>query len=162
EGRRRPDGGRRPVGRGRAAWDRYDDRARAAAARQRRRRKSDRHLPRHLGCRRRPCGAESGRDRRGRGGHPLGGSRAADVLAARPVTEAELRKLFEEGRACALILNGQIDRDERKLSELATDAASSIAELAGIMRSLNVLRPDLEDLNELLEALNARARESRT
>jgi len=84
------------------------------------------------------------------------------VVDGRPVTEAELRKLFEEGRACALILNGQIDRDERKLSELATDAASSIAELAGIMRSLNELRPDLEELNDLLEALNARARESRT
>ncbi len=84
------------------------------------------------------------------------------VVDGRPPTEAELRKLFEEGQACALILSGQIERDERKLSELVTDSASSIAELADTVRSLNELRPDLEELNELLEALNARARESRS
>ena len=32
------------------------------------------------------------------------------VLDSRPVTEAQLRKLFEEGRACALILSGQLDK----------------------------------------------------
>ena len=83
------------------------------------------------------------------------------IVDGRPATEAQLRKLFEEGQACALILSGQIERDETKLSELATDSASSIAELADTVRSLNELRPDLEELNELLEALNARARESR-
>ena len=83
------------------------------------------------------------------------------VVDGRPVTEAELRKLFEEGQACALIVSGQLERGERKLSELASDSASSIAELAITMRSLNELRPDLEELNELVDALNARAREFR-
>ncbi len=84
------------------------------------------------------------------------------VVDGRPVTETELRTLFEEGQACVLILSGQLERGERKLSELASDSASSIAELAIAMRSLNELRPDLEELNQLLDALNARAREFRT
>ncbi len=83
------------------------------------------------------------------------------VVDGRPATEAELRKLFEDGRACALILSSKIERDERKLSELATDSATSISALADTVRSLHELRPDLEELNDLLEALNARARESR-
>jgi hypothetical protein len=35
------------------------------------------------------------------------------VVDGRPVTEAELRKLFEEGQACALIVSGQLERGDR-------------------------------------------------
>jgi hypothetical protein len=52
------------------------------------------------------------------------------VLDARPVTEAELRRL-EEGRACALILAGQLEEEER---------------LAAALRRVNELRPDLEEI----------------
>jgi hypothetical protein len=78
-----------------------------------------------------------------------------------PVTEAELRKLFEEGRACTLILSGQLEGGERRLAELAADPASSLAEVAAAMRTVNELRPDLDELHTLLAELEGRAREFR-
>jgi hypothetical protein len=89
-------------------------------------------------------------------------ARARAVLEGRPATEADLRKLFEEGRACALILDGQLENGERKLGELASDPESSIAELAAAFRRVNELRPDLAELDELLADLDTRAREFRT
>ena len=83
------------------------------------------------------------------------------VLDDRPVTEAELRKLFEEGRACELILSGQLEREERRLDELAAEPGSDFAEIAGALRRVGQLRPDLRELNELLETLSQRAREFR-
>jgi len=35
-----------------------------------------------------------------------------------PLTEAELRSLLEEGRACRLILGGELDRLEGRLGKL--------------------------------------------
>ena len=49
----------------------------------------------------------------------------------RPVTEAELRKLSEEGRACTLILGGELQRLEQRLAELDRDPASSLGAIAG-------------------------------
>ena len=83
------------------------------------------------------------------------------VLDHRPVTEAELRKLFEEGKACALILGGQLEKDERRLSRLAADPSASLAEIAETLRRVNELRPDLDELHGLLADLTARAREFR-
>jgi hypothetical protein len=83
------------------------------------------------------------------------------VLDHRPVTEAELRKLFEEGQACALIIAGQLEKGEQRLARLATDPAAPLAELADTLRSVNELRPDLEELRELLAELTVRAREFR-
>ena len=75
-----------------------------------------------------------------------------------PVTEADLRKLAEEGRACALILGAQLARGEQRLGDLSADPASSFSEIADTLRSVNELRPDLEELRELLDELDARAR----
>ena len=83
------------------------------------------------------------------------------VLEHEPVTEAELRKLTEEGRACALILGARLERSERALAELGDDPASSLAEIATALREVNDLRPDLAELNALLAQLNGRAREFR-
>jgi hypothetical protein len=88
-------------------------------------------------------------------------ARVRAVLDGRPATEAELRRLFEEGRACALILDGQLEKVERKLGELASDPESSIAELAAAFRRVNELRPGLAELDELLAELDKRAREFR-
>ena len=41
--------------------------------------------------------------------------RLRSVLDGRPATEAELRKLIEEGAACALLVRGQLDRSEERL-----------------------------------------------
>jgi hypothetical protein len=89
-------------------------------------------------------------------------TRVRAVLDGRPATEAELRKLFEEGRACELIMDGQLQNSERRLAELASDPESSIAELASAFRRVNELRPELADLDGLLSQLDARAREFRT
>jgi hypothetical protein len=84
------------------------------------------------------------------------------VLDGGPVTEAELRKLFEEGQACALIMSAQLEHRELRLAELSADPTSPIAELASTMREVNELRPELDRLQLLLEQLDARAREFRT
>jgi len=89
-------------------------------------------------------------------------TRVRGVLDGRPATEAELRKLFEEGHACALIMDGQLRSSERRLAELASDPEASIADLAAAFRRVNQLRPGLADVDELLSELDARARECRT
>lgn len=83
------------------------------------------------------------------------------VLAERRVTEADLRKLAEEGRACALILGAQLTKREQALATLSADPASSLSEIAAALQDVNRLRPDLEELEELLEQLDGRAREFR-
>lgn len=83
------------------------------------------------------------------------------VLDSRPVTEAELRKLFEEGQACALIMSGQLDKEERRLTRLAADPAAALADMAAALRGVNELRPGLAELHELLAELTVRARKFR-
>jgi chromosome segregation ATPase len=83
------------------------------------------------------------------------------VLASRPVTEAELRRLFEEGRACALILAGQLEKEEERLARLSADPAAPFTELATALRRVNELRPDLEELRGLLDDLGDQARQLR-
>jgi pheromone shutdown protein TraB len=84
------------------------------------------------------------------------------VIGDRTVTEATLRKLTEEGRACALILDARLARYERRLGELSGDPDSSLAEIAATMRDVNELRPDLEELHALLDELDAHARALRS
>jgi hypothetical protein len=84
-----------------------------------------------------------------------------EVLAGRPVTEAELRKLAEDGRAWTLILGGRLEHEQQRLAELASDPASSLTEYASVLRRVNELRPDLDELETLLGDLQARAREFR-
>jgi uncharacterized coiled-coil DUF342 family protein len=83
------------------------------------------------------------------------------VIGDRTVTEATLRKLTEEGTACARILDARLERHERRLAELSADPESSLAEIAGTMRAVNELRPDVEELHDLLVQLGAHARELR-
>jgi hypothetical protein len=85
------------------------------------------------------------------------------VLADEPVTvtEAELRKLAEEGRACALILSGQLERGERRLAHLSSDPSSSFADIADTFRRVSEVGTDLDELRTLLADLQGRAREVR-
>jgi hypothetical protein len=83
------------------------------------------------------------------------------VLDRQPVTEAELRKLSEEGRACELILGAELEHGEQRLSELASDPTSSLAEIADTFRRVHELRPDLDELRMLLSELQVRSREFR-
>lgn len=88
-------------------------------------------------------------------------ARLRAVLDGRRITEAELRTLFEEGRACALILSGELEHTEQRLADLSLDPASSMSELAAMVRRVSELRPDLDDLHALLAELEQRAREFR-
>lgn len=87
--------------------------------------------------------------------------RLRDVLQEppRPLTESELRSLLEEGRACMLILNGELDRLERRLAELDSDPHASFSAITEAFRRVNRFRAHVEDLGSLLAALETRARE---
>jgi hypothetical protein len=87
--------------------------------------------------------------------------RVRAVLDSQKVTEAVLRKLAEEGSACALILEARLARSESRLAELSSDPASSLADIAAEARAINEVRPDLDDLHELLANLDAHARRLR-
>ncbi len=80
----------------------------------------------------------------------------------RPLTEAELRKLAEEGRACSLILGAELERLERRLGELDGDASTSLGAIADAFRRVHEFRAHVDELNELLSALDDRAHEVRT
>ena len=84
--------------------------------------------------------------------------RVRAVIDREPVTEAGLRKLTEEGRACTLILSAQLERSEQALARLSADPASSLGEMAAALQEVNELRPDLEELQALLAELDERAR----
>lgn len=79
-----------------------------------------------------------------------------------PVTEAELRKLTDEGRACKMILGGELERLERRLGKVDSDPNSSLVEVADAFRRAHELRTHVEELDALMAALDTRAREARS
>jgi hypothetical protein len=90
--------------------------------------------------------------------------RLREVLAdpESPLTEAELRKLSDEGRACSLILGAELERLERRLGELDGDSSTSLGAIADAFRRVHDFRVHVDELNELLSALEARAHEVRS
>jgi hypothetical protein len=78
------------------------------------------------------------------------------------VTEAELRKLSEEGRACRLILGAELERLEQRLAALDAAPASAFAAIAPAFRRVHDFRGHVDELDELLSELEARARKVRT
>jgi hypothetical protein len=87
--------------------------------------------------------------------------RLRDVLERRPVTEAELRKVLDEGRVCALLVQGRLERGEQRLAELVADPEAPLAELASALRTVSDLRPRLLELESMLAELRERAPEFR-
>ena len=79
----------------------------------------------------------------------------------RPVTEAELRKLSEDGRAYTLILGAELQRLEGRLAELDGEPGSSLSAIGDAYRRVQDFRMHLDELEWLLSALDARAREVR-
>ena len=90
--------------------------------------------------------------------------RLRDVLGEprRPVTEAELRKLSDEGRACRLLLGAELERLEARLGKADGDPHSSLGEIAEAYRRVHDFREHVEELDGLLAALEQRAREVRS
>jgi hypothetical protein len=87
--------------------------------------------------------------------------RLREVLERDPVTEAELRKVLDEGRVCASLVRGRLERGEQRLSELIADPETPLAELADALRVVNDLRPRLTELESTLAELRERAPEYR-
>jgi uncharacterized coiled-coil DUF342 family protein len=89
-------------------------------------------------------------------------ARLRELLADRPATESDLRTLSEEADAWARALKAQIGGSERRLRELTADSASPLSEIAAELRRVETLRPELTELQSLLDELGRRARELRT
>jgi hypothetical protein len=87
--------------------------------------------------------------------------RLREVLERRPVTEAELRKVLDEGRVCASLVRGRLEQGEQRLSELVADPETPLTELASALRLVNDLHPRLSELESTLAELQERAPEFR-
>src|SRR5947209_16099477 len=88
--------------------------------------------------------------------------RLREVLDQRPATETELRTLKEQAEAWERTVNGQLQASERRLRRLSANYASSLAQIAGELRRVENLRPQLNEVRSLLAELENRARELRT
>ena len=88
--------------------------------------------------------------------------RLRDVRDHRPATETELRMLAEQADAWARTVNAQIQTSERRIRRLTANPASSLAQIAGELRRVEKLRPQLNEVQSLLSDLENRARELRT
>ena len=88
--------------------------------------------------------------------------RLRETLAARPTTEAELRTLSEQADAWARTVSAQIDASERRLLRLNQNPSSSLAQIAGELRRVEQLRPQLNEVRTLRADLEQRARQVRT
>ena len=88
-------------------------------------------------------------------------SRLRENLASGSVTESELRKLSGEAERWLRGLETQLRTRERRLSRLTADPASSVSDIANELRRVEVCRPRLEELRELVTDLESRTRELR-
>jgi hypothetical protein len=80
----------------------------------------------------------------------------------RPTTESELRTLAEQADAWARAVGAQIQASERRILRLTANPASSLAQIAGELRRVEKLRPQLNEVQSLLTELEERARQLRT
>jgi hypothetical protein len=87
--------------------------------------------------------------------------RLREVGATR-ATETELRTLKEQAEAWARTISGQIQASERRIRRLNANPASSLAQIAGELRRVENLRPQLNEVRSLLADLEKRTRELRT
>lgn len=88
-------------------------------------------------------------------------TRLREVLSSR-ATETELRTLKEQAEAWARTVHGQMEASERRIRRLNANPASSLAQIAGELRRVENLRPQLDEVRSLLGDLENRARELRT
>jgi hypothetical protein len=80
----------------------------------------------------------------------------------RLVTEAELRKLADAGRAYSMILGAELERLEHRLAEVDTAPDSPLGAFAATYRRVHDFREHVAELDGLLSELDDRARAMRT
>jgi hypothetical protein len=78
------------------------------------------------------------------------------------LTETDIRELTTKADGWARLLRAQIRRSEQRLGRLTADVESGVTELAGELRRLEILRPQLEQTESLALELETKAREIRT
>jgi len=89
--------------------------------------------------------------------------RLREVLTThQPLTEAEVRSLDNDGRACTRLLHAELERLEQRLAELDGDPEASLGAIAEAFRRVNGFRAHVEELDDLLAEFDDRAREVRT
>jgi hypothetical protein len=88
-------------------------------------------------------------------------ARLREVRDNAPATEAELRLLRDQAGGWAMALRGQIEASERRLDAAVADPTTALTEVAAALRRLELLHPELAELESLLADLDARARELR-
>ena len=88
--------------------------------------------------------------------------RLREVLDDRPATETELRLLKEQAEAWARTIGSQLKSSERRIRRLNQTPASSLAQIAGELKRVEKLRPQLHEVRGLIVELEQRSREVRT
>ncbi len=85
-------------------------------------------------------------------------ARLTAILDPDPTTEADLRRLVEQADACERLLQTQVEQRESRLDALAADRSSSLGEIVAELRRVRALQAELDELRELLDELDGRAR----
>jgi len=88
--------------------------------------------------------------------------RLREVLDDRPATETELRMLKEQAEAWARTVGSQLESSERRIRRLNQNPASSLAQIAGELKRVEKLRPQLDEVRGLIVELEQRSRQVRT
>jgi hypothetical protein len=83
------------------------------------------------------------------------------VVRGAPTTESELRRLWDDADGWRRALNAQIEGSERRLRLLAAESAPGLSKVTAELRRLDRLRPQLHELDRLLNDLEQRAHELR-
>lgn len=89
-------------------------------------------------------------------------TRLREVVAGDPATEAELRALDEDAAGWVRATAAQLHSSERRLTELNSDPASPLAEIADEVRRAEALSRELQEARRLIDGLERRTRELRT
>jgi hypothetical protein len=89
-------------------------------------------------------------------------ARLREVVAGGSATESELRELTRDAERWTAALEKQARVRERRLAALTADPGSSVGAIATELRSVETLRPRLDEARRLLAQLDERARELRT
>jgi hypothetical protein len=88
--------------------------------------------------------------------------RLREVLDDRPATETEFRLLKEQAEAWERTIGSQLESSERRIRRLNQNPASSLAQIAGELRRVETLRPQLDEVRGLIVELEQRSRQVRT
>jgi chromosome segregation ATPase len=89
-------------------------------------------------------------------------ARLRQTVAGDSMTEAELRELSAQADGLERTLRAEIRAGERRLRRLTADDASGLAEIAAELRRFESLRPQLGEVEDLVEELDELGRAANT